>query len=160
MGANETLTIEAAGGSVAPVFPFANLYNNGSKEFDDGPITLILDRAEPSLDSAFYTLSDSSLTVVQSGTYVIYYGTTLIADRSNSKTAYDVWLEADGDEVLGSRRMVHIRQEDAGNSCSDLTVRTVLAGTSFRLRSRQVDGNREAIQDTERTRLAVVRLGD
>lgn len=157
-GSDETLTISST--SSAPTFPFANIFNDDDLVFDDGPVTLVLDEAEPALDSNYYTLSNNELTVVQSGLYAIYYGVTLVADGSNGDTAYYVWLEKQNTLIDGSVRMVHIPRNGCGNSCSDFTIQSITAGQKLRIRSEQESGNRDAEQQPNTTRLLVVRLGD
>ena len=165
LGEDKSLTIEGdlvvlgsyPGGSDKEYASFY-LGANGVSGVADTAVTLVLNQESANSDGAIFILTDSEVTVNQTGDFKIT-GDCYFNNSSNNRTEYTFWLEQDSVEVDGTRVGIYARGYDSGSTGSFSIVIPVTSGDMFRLRIVRTDGGGTAgYQDSQGTRLTFLEV--
>ena len=115
-------------------------YDSDGTQTFTGTVTVNLD-ATHVVDSAFYSLSGSEITVALGGRYELCYDVSLKVTNGSSRSQADCWLERNGVEEPGTRSTCYMRQQNYGATASLAGISLdVVAGDVFRLRASRTVG--------------------
>jgi hypothetical protein len=120
----------------------------GGVSIGDTPTTIPLDTLNINTTiyaSHIFTLDSGELTwvVYEETPQIILCNVTLEAVSGNQITVVAVWLEKNGTEITGTRRLVPLVAALAGSSCSINAVEQFNGGDVIRIRAQKIRGNND-----------------
>jgi hypothetical protein len=114
--------------------PCITVYNAAAgSSFSTTATTLPLTQTHEHDENAF-ALASSEVTPQSTGTYRISWGVTLYG-TTGTRTQGQSWVEVDGAELGGTRRMHYLRLANMGASGGGSMIVSLTAGQAVRLRS-------------------------
>jgi len=157
---NTVITPPGGTGNGATSTEYASFYlsTGGVTTVSSAETTLVINTEETNSDSDIFYLNNNQVTVNKTTDFMII-GDCYFNTGGSSRSEYTIWLERNGEDVLGTRSGIYERGYDSGSTGTFTIITSVTSGDVFQMRIQLTDGGATTgYQDNYGTRLTFIEV--